>query len=52
MCFFIKDDDLLEKYNSIGDKFSADKEIEFDSKPICYKNFLKTKIMLHVDEGC
>ena len=35
----IEDDELLEKYNSIWDKFSADIKKEFDSNPVYYKNF-------------
>ena len=31
--FFIKGDDLLEKYNAIEDKVGADMKIEFDSEP-------------------
>ena len=45
--FLIKDDDLLEKYNTIWDKVSADVEKEFDSNPVYNKNYLKTKIKSH-----
>ena len=49
MYFLIEDDDLLEKYNTIWDKVSAD-----ISKRICepvYKKFFsKTKIKSHSDE--
>ena len=31
MCFLITDDELLEKYNTIYDKVSADIKKEFDS---------------------
>ena len=31
MYYFIEEDDLLEKYNTIWDKVSADIEKEFDS---------------------
>ena len=34
MYFFIEDDDLLEKYNTIWDKVSADIKNEFDSLSI------------------
>ena len=44
MYFLIEDDDLLEKYNSIWDKFSADIKKEFDSEPGYNEQFLKTKI--------
>ena len=50
MHFLIKDDDYLEKYNTIWDKFSADIKKEFDSKPVFNKNYLKTKIKSHGDE--
>ena len=44
MYFLIKDDDLLEKFNSIWDKVSGDIKKEFGSEPVYNKNFLKTKI--------
>ena len=50
MYFLIEDDDLLEKYNTIWDKVSADIKKEFDSKPVYNKKFLKTKIKSHGDE--
>ena len=34
MYFLIEDDDLLEKYNTIWDKFRAVMKKEFDSKPV------------------
>ena len=40
----IEDDDLLEIYNTIWDKFSADIRRNFDSNPVYNKNYLKTKI--------
>ena len=46
----IEDDDLLEKYNTISDKVSADIKKEFDSEPVYNKNFLKTKIKSHGGE--
>ena len=45
--FFIKDDKLSEKYNTVWDKVSADTKKQFDSEPV-YKN--KTKIKSHGDE--
>ena len=42
--FFIEEDKLIEKYNTIWDKVSADIKKEFDSEPVYNKNFLKTKI--------
>ena len=50
MYFLIEDDNLLEKYNTIWDKVSAEIKKEFDSEPICNKEFLKTKIKSHGDE--
>ena len=35
--FLIEDDDLLKKYNTFSDKFSADIKKEFDSKPFYIK---------------
>ena len=50
MYFLIEDDDLLEKYNTIWDKVSANIKKEFDSEPVYNKEFLKTKIKSHGDE--
>ena len=50
MYFLIEDDDLLEKYNIIWDKISADIKNEFDSEPVYNKKFLKTKMKSHGDE--
>ena len=50
MYFLIESDDLLEKYNTIWDKLSADIKKEFDSEPIGNKNFWKTKIKSNGDE--
>ena len=47
MYFFIEDDDLLKKYNSIWNKVSADRAKEFDSKLVYNKEFLKAKIKSH-----
>ena len=44
MYFLIEDDDLLENYNAIWNKFSGYIKKEFDIKPVYNKNFLKTKI--------
>ena len=46
----IEDGDLLEKYNTIWDKVSADIKKEFDSEPVYDKNYLKTKIKSHGNE--
>ena len=32
--FLIEDDDLLEKYNTVWDKFRADMKKEFDSETV------------------
>ena len=39
----IEVDDLLEKYNTIWDKVSADIKKEFDSEPVCNKKFSTLK---------
>ena len=46
MYFLTKDDDLLEKYNIIWDKVSADIKKEF----VHNNAFLKTKIKSYSDE--
>ena len=43
MYFFIEDDDLLEKYNTIWDKVSADIKKEFGSKPTYNKKILENQ---------
>ena len=48
--FLIEDGDLLEKYNTIWDKVSADTKKEFNRKPVYNKHFLKTKIKSHDNE--
>ena len=50
MYFLIEDNDLLEKFNTIWDKVSTGIKKEFDSKPVCNKNCLKTKIKSYDDE--
>ena len=42
MYFLMKDDDLLERCNTIWDKVSADFKKEFDSEPVYNKHCLKT----------
>ena len=37
MYFLIEDDELLEKYNTIWEKVSADIKKEFDTEPVCNK---------------
>ena len=48
--FLIENDDLLEKYNIIWDKVSADIKKEFDIEPVYNKNLLKSKIKSYGDE--
>ena len=49
--FFLEDDNLLQKYNTISDKVSIDKEKkEFDSESVYNKELLKTKIKPHGNE--
>ena len=43
MYFLIEDDELLEKCNTIWDKFRGYIKKDFDSKPVYNKEFLKTK---------
>ena len=50
MYFLIEHNDLLGKYDTISDKFSANIKKEFDNKPAYNKLFLKTKIKSHDDE--
>ena len=50
MYFFIEVDQLLEKYNTIWDKVSADIKREFDSEPVYNKELLKNKVKSHGDE--
>ena len=44
MYFLIQDDDLLEKYNTVLGKVSADIKEEFHSELVYNKNYLKAKI--------
>ena len=48
--FLIENDGLLGKYNTIGDKVSANIKNEFNSEPVYNKEFLKTKLKSHGDE--
>ena len=50
MCFLIEDDQLLEKFNTIWYKLSADIKKEFDSKPAYNKTFFKSRIKSYDDE--
>ena len=46
----IEDDDLLEKYNTIWDKVTADIKKEFENEPCYNKEYLKRKRKSHGDE--
>ena len=48
--FLIEDDYLLEKYNTIWNKVSANIKKGFDSEPAYNKNYSKTKIKPYGDE--
>ena len=41
--FFIKDDELREKYNKIWDKVSCSIKKGFDVEPVCNEKYLKTE---------
>ena len=43
MCFLIEEDDLLENYNAVWNKVSANIKKELGSESVCNKNFLKKK---------
>ena len=45
----IEDDDLLEKYNTVWDKVSADINKEFDSEPVYNKKFLENQNKLSLN---
>ena len=49
MYFLIENDELLEKYNTIWDKFSADIK-KIDRELVYNEKFLITKIKSHRDE--
>ena len=46
-----EEDQLLEKYNTIWHKVSADIEKKFNNEAICSKRFLKTKVKFYGDEA-
>ena len=48
--FFIEGYGLLEKYDTICNKVSADIKKEFDSEHVYNEEYLKTKIKYHGDE--
>ena len=44
ICFVIKDDELLKKYNKIWEKVKNSLKKEFDSEPVYNETYLKAKI--------
>ena len=50
MYFLIEDDYLLEKYDTIWDKFSANIKKDFDSELLYNKKCFRTKIKSHGDK--
>ena len=50
MNFLIKNDDILEEYNTILNKVSVDLKNWFHSEPVYNDRFLKTKIKSYDDE--
>ena len=44
MSFTIKDDDLLDKYNEILNKFKKDLNIKFQSMPVYDEKYIKDKV--------
>ena len=51
MYFLIEDNDLLEKYNTIWDKVSADIKQEFDNELVYHNEHLKTNIKSYADKS-
>ena len=45
--FWVKNDELLEKYNNIWDKASNSIKKLFHSESICSKKYLKSKIKIY-----
>ena len=44
MCFIIKDDSVLDKYNEIWNKIKEKLNIKFHSMPVYDKTYIKAKI--------
>ena len=44
MSFFIKDDDVVDKYNEICDKVQNKLNIKFHSMPVYDETFIKAKV--------
>ena len=51
MYFFVKDDELLEKYNSIWNKVNNRIKEKLDCEPIYNNIFFKIKIRSYGDEA-
>ena len=49
--FLIKNDNLLNKYNTIWDKISTDAKVELNGIPVYNKTFFKTKTKVCGDEA-
>ena len=44
MSFFVRDDNVLDKYNKIWDKIKEKLNIKFHSKPVSNQTYLKAKV--------
>ena len=44
MPFFVRDDNVLDKYNKIWDKIKKKLNIKFHSKPVYDQKYLKAKV--------
>ena len=44
MSFMVKDDNVLDKYNKIWDKFKNKLNIKFHSASVYDKKYIKTKV--------
>ena len=44
MSFFVRDDNVLDKYNEIWDKIKEKLNIKFHSKPVYNQKYLKAKV--------
>ena len=47
MYFLTEDDELLEKYDTIWNKFSADVKKQIHGESVYIREFLKTKLKSH-----
>ena len=44
MCFFVRNDNVLDKYNEIWDKIKEKLNIKFHSKPVYNQKYLEAKV--------